>query len=55
MSDASARAGMAGIGVTTGAVGPDDLVGAGASVAVESLLDVLDELRRRGVVKQPSA
>jgi HAD superfamily hydrolase (TIGR01509 family) len=47
---ASVRAGMVAVGVTTGAADAAALTSAGAAVAVGSLVEVLDELRRRGVL-----
>jgi beta-phosphoglucomutase-like phosphatase (HAD superfamily) len=47
---ASVGAGMIGIGVATGATHPDGLLAAGAVVAIPSLVDLLEDLRRRGVV-----
>lgn len=47
---ASARARMVGIGVTTGAAAAGALVEAGAWVAVASLTDLLEEIRRRGLL-----
>jgi HAD superfamily hydrolase (TIGR01509 family) len=46
---ASASAGMTGVGVTTGAAGPDALIAAGASVTIADLTLLLAELRRRGL------
>ncbi len=48
---ASSRAGMSGIGVTTGAIDAESLLGAGAAVAVHSLMLILTELRLRGLVQ----
>ncbi|MGD0018271.1 MAG: HAD family phosphatase [Candidatus Limnocylindrales bacterium] len=48
---ASVRAKMIAFGVTTGAVDADELVAAGAAVAVGSLTQLLDELRVRGLVR----
>jgi phosphoglycolate phosphatase-like HAD superfamily hydrolase len=48
---ASVRAGMVAVGVTTGAADAEALTSAGAAVAVGSLVEVLDELRRRGVLR----
>jgi beta-phosphoglucomutase-like phosphatase (HAD superfamily) len=47
---ASARAGMIGIGVTTGATDSDGLLAAGAAVAIPDLLELLADLRRRRVI-----
>ncbi len=47
---ASARAGMTGVGVTTGAADARGLLDAGAVVAVPKLSFVLDALRERGLV-----
>lgn len=48
---ASVRAGLVAVGVTTGAADAEALTSAGAAVAVGSLVEVLDELRRRGVLR----
>ena len=48
---ATVRAGMVGIGVTTGASDAAALLTAGATVAVASLEPVLADLRRRGLVE----
>jgi HAD superfamily hydrolase (TIGR01509 family) len=50
---ASSRAGMVGIGVTTGAAASAALLEAGAAVAVPSLMELLEDLRRRGLVAGP--
>lgn len=47
---ASARAGMPGIGVTTGATTAGELLEAGATVAVAGLPAVMTELKRRGLL-----
>jgi len=47
---AATTAGMAAIGITTGAVPADVLVDAGAVVALPSLTDVVEELERRGLI-----
>jgi phosphoglycolate phosphatase-like HAD superfamily hydrolase len=47
---ASVRAGMVGIGVTTGATDSDGLLAAGAVATIPSLVGLLDDLRRRGVL-----
>lgn len=47
---ASSAAGMTGIGVTTGAAGPEALLAGGAAVTIESLTVLLDDLRIRGLV-----
>lgn len=47
---ASVRAKMIAVGVTTGAVDADELMVAGAVVALASLTELLTELRRRGAV-----
>jgi HAD superfamily hydrolase (TIGR01509 family) len=47
---ASVRAGMTGIGVTTGATDAAGLIAAGATVAIPSLICLRDELRRRGLI-----
>jgi 2-haloacid dehalogenase len=47
---AGAAAGMAAVGVTTGATDAAALVAAGASVVIPGLPALLDELRRRGLV-----
>ena len=50
---ASSRAGMVGIGVTTGAASSAALLEAGAAVAVPSLMELLEDLRRRGLLAGP--
>jgi HAD superfamily hydrolase (TIGR01509 family) len=47
---AGTRAGMCGIGVTTGAVDAETLLGAGASVAIATLEALQAELQRRGLI-----
>ena len=52
---AAAAAGMVGIGVASGAVDADELTEAGASVAVESLDSLREELERRGWLARGAA
>ena len=52
---AARAAGMAGVGVPSGAVGPHLLLDAGATVTIESLHELLAELVRRGLVSPGSA
>jgi HAD superfamily hydrolase (TIGR01509 family) len=47
---ASARAGMAGIAVTTGAADSATLLGAGATTSIPSLVVLMDALRKRGLI-----
>jgi HAD superfamily hydrolase (TIGR01509 family) len=50
---AAARAGMVGVGVTTGTADAEALLETGASVALASLVDLLAELERRGLAGRP--
>jgi len=50
---AAAAAGMVAVGVTSGAVNADALLGAGAVVAVDSLTVLLDHLLERGLLARP--
>jgi N-acetyl-D-muramate 6-phosphate phosphatase len=47
---AGQAAGMTGVAITTGATSAETLLAAGGTIALPSLVPVLDELRRRGLI-----